>query len=99
MKTLEQLSEEHSMAQRMVLDKAIEITLFNMGIDPEKVPIRDFDNVRRLTMEMDKVNERAEENISKIREEADTEIEDIVNQLDVLTIEIKAKQQPEAPSA
>lgn len=98
MKTLQQLSEEHSAAQRMVLDKAIEITLFNQGIDPEKVPIRDFDNIRRLTMEMDKANERAEEKISKIREEADKEIEAIVIELEALSADIKAKQSPEALS-
>lgn len=97
MKTLEQLSEEHNMAQRMVLDKAIEITLFNQGIDPEKVPVRDFDNLRRLTIEMDKANERAEEKISKIREEADKEIEAIVIELEALSADIKAKQ-PEASS-
>lgn len=99
MKTLEQLSEEHNMAQRMVLDKAIEITLFNQGIDPEKVPVRDFDNLRRQTIEMDKANDRAEEKISKIREEADKEIEAIVIELEALSADIKAKQQPEASSS
>lgn len=98
MKTLEQLSEEHNMAQRMVLDKAIEITLFNQGIDPEKVPVRDFDNLRRQTIEMDKANDRAEEKISKIREEADKEIEAIVIELEALSADIKAKQPPEASS-
>ncbi len=98
MKTLEQLSEEHNMAQRMVLDKAIEITLFNQGIDPEKVPVRDFDNLRRLTIEMDRANDRAEEKISKIREEADKEIEAIVIELEALSADIKAKQPPEASS-
>jgi hypothetical protein len=98
MKTLEHLSEEHNLAQRMVLDKAIEITLFNQGINPETVPARDFDNLRRLTVEMDKVNERAEEKISKIREEADKEIEAIVIELEALSTDIKAKQPPEALS-
>ncbi len=72
--------------------KAIEITLFNMDIDPERVSAKDFDQARRLISGMDQVNERAEASIAKIREDADKEIEGLVNQLDVLTIEIKAKQ-------
>lgn len=95
MTTLEILGAEHDAAQKVVLDKAIEITLLNMGIDPEKVSAKDFDQARRLTMEMDQINNRASDNINKIREEADQEIEAIVNQLDVLTIEIQAKQVPE----
>ncbi len=98
MKTLEQLSDEHNQAQKVVLDKAIEITLLNMGIDPENVSAKDFDQARRLTIEMDQINARAEEGINKIREDADKEIESVVNQLDVLTIEIKAKQAPETPA-
>jgi hypothetical protein len=99
LKTLEQLALEHDAAQKVVLDKAIEITLFNMGIDPEKVSAKDFDQVRRLTMEMDNINTKADEKTTKIREEADIEIEGIVNQLDVLTIEIKEKQVPEEAPA
>ncbi len=98
MKSIEQLSEEHNQAQKVVLDKAIEITLFNMGVDTERVSAKDFDQARRLISGMDLANEKAEGSIAKIREDADKEIEGLVNQLDVLTMEIKAKQAPETPA-
>jgi len=91
MKTLEELTDEFNMAQRMVLDKTIEITLLREGIDPEKVSMKDFDHIRRLSTEIDRINDRTEEKTVKIREEANTEINSIVTELENLSTEIKAK--------
>jgi hypothetical protein len=91
MKTLEELSAEYDLAQRVVLEKTIEITLFNQGIDPEKVPMRDFDRLRRISMEIDKINDRTNEQITKIKDDAQKEINAKIEELEAISLEIKAK--------
>lgn len=93
MKTLEDLRNEYDLAQRIVLEKTIELTLFNQGIDTEKVPMRDFDRLRRISMEIDKVNEKTNEHITKIKDDAQTEINGLIGQLEEISLEIKAKQE------
>jgi hypothetical protein len=92
MKTLEELRKEYDLAQRVVLEKTIELTLFNQGIDVEKVPMRDFDRLRRISMQIDKINEKTNEEITKIKDTAQTEINGLIGQLETISIEIKAKQ-------
>ncbi|MGB8216204.1 MAG: hypothetical protein WCE94_02790 [Candidatus Methanoperedens sp.] len=106
MKTLEDLRNEYDLAQRIVLEKTIELTLFNQGIDTEKVPMRDFDRLRRISMQIDKINEKTNDEITKIKDEAQTEINDLISQLETISLEIKAKQvesekpgEKEAPEA
>jgi uncharacterized damage-inducible protein DinB len=95
MKTLEELSKEYDMAQRVVLEKTIEITLFNNGVDPERVSMKDFDQLRRLSIEIDKINDRTSEAISKLQAAAQEEINAVVSQLEELTLKIKARQHAE----
>src|SRR3972149_95137 len=92
MKTLEDLEKEYYLAQRIVLEKTIEITLHNQGIDPEKVPMKDFDRLRRISMQIDKINEKTNEDITKIKESANVEINGLIAQLETISLEIKAKQ-------
>jgi len=92
MKTLEDLKKEYDLAQRIVLEKTIELTLFNQGIDPEKVPMRDFDRLRRISMQIDKINEKTNDDITKIKDNAQTEINGLIAQLETISLEIKAKQ-------
>lgn len=92
MKTLEDLEKEYYLAQRIVLEKTIEITLHNQGIDPEKVPLKDFDRLRRISMQIDKINEKTNEDITKIKESANVEINGLIAQLETISLEIKAKQ-------
>lgn len=96
MKTLEELTEEYNLAQRMVLDKTIEITLVQQGIDPEKVAMRDFDNLRRLSVEIDNINDKTAEKIAAIRQEADARINAICTELGSLSQEIKEKLEGES---
>lgn len=98
MKTLEDLKKEYDLAQRIVLEKTIELTLFNQGIDPEKVPMRDFDRLRRISIQIDKINEKTNDDITKIKDNAQTEINGLIAQLETISLEIKAKQTvPEKP--
>lgn len=92
MKTLEDLKKEYDLAQRIVLEKTIELTLHNQGIDPEKVPMRDFDRLRRISMQIDKINEKTNDDITKIKDNAQTEINGLIAQLETISLEIKAKQ-------
>ena len=92
MKTLEDLRKEYDLAQRIVLEKTIELTLFNQGIDPEKVPMRDFDRLRRISMEIDRINEKTNEQITTIKDDAQTEINRLIGSLEAISAEIKVKQ-------
>lgn len=80
----------------MVLDKTIEMTLLQQGIDPEKVPMKDFDRIRRLTAEMDRISDRARESIAKIQAEEQAEINKTVAELDAITKDIREKQNQES---
>jgi flagellar basal body P-ring protein FlgI len=102
MKTPDEMQAEYDFAQRMALEKTIELTLYNQGIDPERVSMKDFDRIRRISNEIDKINEKTNEQVAKIRNEAQIEVNNLLAELEGISVELKEKQakpaEPEKPS-
>jgi hypothetical protein len=53
--------------------------------------MRDFDRLRRISMEIDKINDRTNEQITKIKDDAQKEINAKIEELEAISLEIKAK--------
>ncbi len=56
MSDLKQYEEAYNQRQRESLTTAIEVDLAKQGIHPERVPKRDFDQIRRLNIKLNDID-------------------------------------------
>ncbi len=65
---LKQYEEAYNQRQREFLDAAIEVALARQGIDPERVPKKDFDQIRRLNIKLNDINAKTQAHIAKVQD-------------------------------
>ncbi len=88
-----------SLAQRAVQESEIELALVKDGIDPGKVPMREFDMLRRLVQSLATVGIKADEAVSSINADAQAQTASINQELQELSASIKARQDAEKGKA
>jgi hypothetical protein len=92
MSDLKQYEETHNQRQRESLDAAIELALAKQGIDPERVPKRDFDQIRRLNIKLNDINAKAQAHIAKVQQEAGLEYNATILELNQISLNLKVAQ-------
>jgi len=92
MSDLKQYEETHNQRQRESLDAAIELALAKQGIDPERVPKRDFDQIRRLNIKLNDINAKAQAHIAKLQQEAGLEYNATILELNQISLNLKIAQ-------
>jgi hypothetical protein len=92
MSDLKQYEEAHNLRQKESLDAAIELALAKQGIDPERVPKRDFDQIRRLNIKLNDINAKAQAHIAKVQQEAGLEYNTTILELNQISLNLKIAQ-------
>lgn len=92
MADLKQYEETYNQRQRKSFDAAIEVTLSRQGIDPERVPKRDFDRIRRLNIKLNDINAKAQAQIANVQQEAGLEYNTTILELNQISLNLKVAQ-------
>lgn len=89
---LKQYEETYNRRQRESLDAAIEVALAKQGIDPARVPKRDFDQIRRLNIKLNDINAKTQAHIAKVQQEAGLEYKAVILELNQISLNLKTAQ-------
>jgi hypothetical protein len=84
---------------KQALDAAIDLALVRQGIDPQKVPKRVFDIIRRLNIKLNEINAKAQNDIVRIQQAAGLEYNQTILELNQTCLNLKIEQGiiPEPP--
>lgn len=87
-----QYEEAYNQRQRESLDAAIDMALARQGIDPERVPKRDFDQIRRLNIKLNDINAKAQAQIAKVQQETGLDYNAAIQELNQISLNLKVAQ-------
>jgi len=87
-----QYEEAYNQRQRESFDAAIEVALARQGIDPERVPKKDFDQIRRLNIKLNDINAETQAHIAKVQKEAGLEYNTAILELNQISQNLKVAQ-------
>jgi len=96
---VKEYEEAHNSIQRQSLDAAIDLALARQGIDPQKVPKRVYDIIRRLNIKLNEINIKVQNEISRIQQAAGLEYNGTILELNQACLSLKIEQGvvPEPP--
>ena len=96
---VKEYEEAHNSIQRQSLDAAIDVALARQGIDPQKVPKRVYDIIRRLNIKLNEINIKTQNEISRIQQAAGLEYNGTILELNQACLNLKIEQGvvPEPP--